>query len=294
MKNKLIIIGKNSYIGGYLTKYMETNSNDVISLSSKNCNFLEEGSVERFFNNLSNKFYYSIIFLATINRLVDNSLSSYMQNLTLAKNLIKACKLANIQSLIYFSSVDVYGREPQLPITEKSQIQPDTWYGLAKYSSEWMLTSSGEIPCPVTILRIPGIYGSDPNDRSVINKIASSIKTEQRVYIKGSGKSLRDYVYLEDLSKLIKLLIPLKYNGIINVATGHSCAIIKIANLVGMIAQIEFETVYESAEAEREFDLMFDTQKLTSLVPNFRFTPLEEGIRSYFQESTQHSTGELK
>ncbi|MEG3857503.1 NAD-dependent epimerase/dehydratase family protein [Microcoleus sp. herbarium12] len=294
LKNQnLIVIGKNSYIGGYFTKYASDNNN-IISLSSKDCNFLDSEKVDNLFRNLSNDRPYTIVCLAGISRLVANSFDSYNENVKIVNNLIKHCKLTNIQSIIYFSSVDVYGSKPSLPIAEQSKIEPDTWYGLAKYSCEWMLISSGEVKCPVTILRIPGIYGHAPNDRSAIAKIASSIKNEQRVYIKGSGQNLRDYVYLEDICNLLALLIPLQYHGTINVATGQSHAIIDIANLIAKIFHIELEVIYQPPEAEREFDLMFDTQKLTSLVPNFRFTPLEEGIRSYFQESSQHSTGESK
>ncbi|MEG3871085.1 NAD(P)-dependent oxidoreductase [Microcoleus sp. Z1_B5] len=288
----LIIIGKNSYIGGYFTKYAVDNSNNVISLSSKDCNFLESEQVEKFFRKINNNQPYTIVCFAGISRLLANSFDSYNENIKIVNNLIKYGQQTNLQSIIYFSSVDVYGSKPCLPIGEQSKIEPDSWYGLAKYSSEWMLISSGEVKCPVTILRIPGIYGNAPNDRSVIRKIASSIKNEQRVYIKGSGQNLRDYVFLGDLCNLLELLIPLQYHGIINVATGQSHAIIDLANLVAEISQIQFEVIHQPPEVEREFDLRFDTQKLMSLVPNFRFTSLEEGIRSYFQESRQNSTGE--
>jgi nucleoside-diphosphate-sugar epimerase len=288
----LIIIGKNSYIGGYFTKYAVDNSNNVISLSSKDCNFLESEQVENFFRKINNNQRYTIVCFAGISRLLANSFDSYNENIKIVNNLIKYGQRTNLQSIIYFSSVDVYGSKPCLPIDEQSKIDPDSWYGLAKYSSEWMLISSGEVQCPVTILRIPGIYGKAPNDRSVIRKIASSIKNEQRVYIKGSGQNLRDYVLLGDLCNLLELLIPLQYHGIINVATGQSHAIIDIANLVAEISHIQFEVIHQPPEVEREFDLRFDTQKLMSLVPNFRFTSLEEGIRSYFQESRQNSTGE--
>lgn len=292
INQNLILIGKNSYIGGYFTKYAVDNSNNVISLSSKDCNFLESEQVEKFFRKINNNQAYTIVCFAGISRLLANSFDSYNENIKIVNNLIKYGQQTNLQSIIYFSSVDVYGSKPSLPIDEQSKIDPDSWYGLAKYSSEWMLISSGEVKCPVTILRIPGIYGKAPNDRSVIRKIASSIINEQRVYIKGSGQNLRDYVFLGDLCNLLELLIPLQYHGIINVATGQSHAIIDLANLVAEISQIQFEVIHQPPEVEREFDLKFDNQKLMSLVPNFRFTNLEEGIRSYFQESRQNSTGE--
>lgn len=279
--NRLIIIGKNSYIGSYFSKYASSIGSSVISLSSLDCNFLEVTEVREFFTSLSNTEVYTIVFLATINRWVDNSFNSFNHNLQIVNNLITGCQLANIHSIIYFSSVDVYGSKPILPITEETKVNPDSWYGLAKYACEWVLLSSGQIQCPVTVLRIPGIYGNSKNDRSVVSKMVSSLKNNRKVVIKGTGKNQRDYVYINDLCLLLQSLLPLKYQGILNIATGRSTPINEIVQMAGKILSIEFEIIYESADSTREFDLMFDISLISSLVPNFRFTHLEEGIQSY-------------
>jgi UDP-glucose 4-epimerase len=99
--------------------------------------------------------------------------------------------------------------------------------------------------------------------------------------IQGTGKNQRDYVYINDLCLLLQSLLPLQYQGILNIATGGSVSINEIVQLAGKILSIEFETIYESADSTREFDLMFDISLISSLVPNFRFTHLEEGIQSY-------------
>ena len=280
MKENVIIIGKNSYIGGYFTKYARARGDNVKSLSSKDCNFLDSNEVSDFFGSLDNQ-PYTIVFLAVINKSVANSFQSFIDNVEIVKNLVDGHKLANIESIVYFSSVDVYGRKPTLPIIEQSRIDPDTWYGLAKYACEWMLTSSGDVNCPLTILRIPGVYGHSHNDKSVIGKLVSSIRNEKRVIIKGSGRTLRDYVYIDDLCRLLELLIPLRYHGVLNVATGESRSILEIAKLVGSILQIEIVIVYEAADEERDFDLMFDISSLTSLVPTFRFSNMTVGIHTY-------------
>lgn len=279
--NRLIIIGKNSYIGSYFSNYAASIGSNVISISSLDCNFLEVNEVRQFFTSLSNTEVYTIVFLATINRWVDNSFNSFNQNIEIVNNLITGCQLANIQSIIYFSSVDVYGSKPILPITEETKVNPDSWYGLAKYACEWVLLSSGQIQCPVTVLRIPGIYGKSKNDRSVVSKMLSSLKNNRKVVIQGTGKNQRDYVYINDLCLLLQSLLPLQYQGILNIATGRSVSINEIVKLAGKILSIEFEIIYESADSNREFDLMFDISLISSLVPNFRFSDLEEGIQSY-------------
>ena len=68
-------------------------------------------------------------------------------------------------------------------------------------------------------------YGKSKNDRSVVSKIVSSLKNERKVVIQGTGKNQRDYVYIHDLCLLLQSLLPLQYQGILNIATGgcNSC-----------------------------------------------------------------------
>ncbi len=280
MEEKLVIVGKNSYVGTRFTEYGIAHGMKTIALSSQECNFLELSEVRGFFNSLGEG-AYTVLFLAVVNKSVDNSFESYVRNIEIVKNLMDGHKLAHIDSIIYFSSVDVYGRNPSLPITEESKINPDDWYGLAKYVSEWMLKCSGEIRCPVTILRLPGIYGRSPRDRSMVGRMVSEIRRKKRVVITGEGEALRDYVFIDDLCRLVHLLIPLKHHGILNVATGESHSIFEVAKTVGRVLQIDFEFIYEPVNKEREFSLAFDNHALHSLIPNFEFTDMADGVRSY-------------
>lgn len=288
----LIIVGKKSYIGQHLTEYLMALGANVISLSSKDCDFLNPDEVSSLFGHLGDT-RYTIVFLAVVNKSVANSFQSFVRNIEMVKNLIEGHKLASIESIVYFSSVDVYGRKAVLPITEQSKIDPDSWYALAKYICEWMLTSSSEVNCPVTILRLPGIYGLSHNYKSVIGKMVSSIRNEKRASIKGSGKVLRDYVYINDLCRLLQLLVPLRYHGVLNVATGESRSILEIAKLIGNVLEIEFEIVHEVVNEEENFDLAFDIRSISFLVPTFRFSNMAVGIQSYLENMPRNCGGSI-
>jgi UDP-glucose 4-epimerase len=280
MQETLIIVGKNSYIGNRLTEYTIAHGMSTIALSSQECNFLELSEVRNFFGSLGEG-PYTVLFSAVVNKSVDNSFQSYVRNVEIIKNLMDGHKLAHIDSIIYFSSVDVYGRKPSLPITEESKVNPDDWYGLAKYICEWMLRCSGEVTCPVTILRLPGIYGRSPKDQSVIGRMVSEIRGKKRVVITGKGEVLRDYVFIDDLCRLVLLLIPLKHHGVLNVATGESRSVLDIAETIGRVLQTDFEFIYEPVDEEREFSLTFDNHALHSLIPTFEFTEMADGVRLY-------------
>ena len=164
----IIIIGKEGYIGGALTRhFLSQKSYNIVAPALTECNFLNLLEVKNFFANISYQNCH-VVFAAVINKSENDSLHTFLQNVKIVSNFIEGQKVSNLSSIIFLSSVDVYGRNSVTPITEETKINPDNWYGLSKYVSEWMLASSEENKCPVTILRLPGIYGKSPNDKSVI------------------------------------------------------------------------------------------------------------------------------
>lgn len=275
----IIVIGKNSYIGEYLTNFLQANGINVIALSSRDCNFLQYDRVAEKFDSLGN-FQISIVFLAVINKNVFNNYQTYLENITMVNNLINATSRANISSLVYLSSVDVYGRSPILPITEQTRIDPDSFYGLAKYSCERSLLLSENINFPISVLRIPGIFGKSRSDTSVIGRMIASAISDGRIIISGKGDSLRDYVHLNDLSKIILLILNKKYQGILNVVKGESISIFDIAKCISQELNIKIEII-STEEDERSFDLVFDNAKIKETLLNFSFIEMPFAIADY-------------
>jgi UDP-glucose 4-epimerase len=277
----LIVVGKDSYIGGCLFEHAKrTGVPNLIGLGLADCNFLNREAVLHQFRSLPPG-DYQMVFLAVINKSADVSYRAFVDNVAIVENLKAACATGRISSLIFFSSVDVYGNQPVLPISEETRLAPDTWYGLAKQVGEWMLLASGEVRCPVTVLRIAGIYGHAPNDRSVISKMVATLRKEGKITIHGAGTARRDFVHVGDVCRLVLQLLPKKTQGVLNVATGRSLSVNEVAHQVGQAMGGRFEIVHGPADASRDFDLVFDNRRLRQLLPGFAFTELSAGLRSY-------------
>jgi hypothetical protein len=65
------------------------------------------------------------------------------------------------------------------------------------------------------------------------------------------------------------------------VATGHSHRLRDMVTLAGEVLRLRHEIVETTANPEREFDLVFQTDALRSLLPRVQLTDLTEGLRSY-------------
>ena len=276
----LIVIGKNSYIGGYIANEATRYGAQVEAVGSEDCDFLDGDAVTRFFTSLPAR-PCSVVFLAVINKTVDNTFESLQRNLSLVRNFAGAQAAAKIKSVVYFSSVDVYGRAPKLPLTENSPIRPDSWYGLAKFGCEWILSESGMVQAPVTVLRIPGVFGPAKNDRSVIGQIVESVRSRRTFTIHGSGNARRDYVHVDDVFQLVRSAITSSHRGTVNVATGQSYSIAEIARFVADELGEYLEIAHEGAFEERDFDLEFDNSRIQTLSPGFVFKDIRHAIATY-------------
>jgi nucleoside-diphosphate-sugar epimerase len=280
IREKLVIIGGSSYVGNYLHRYCFDRGLDVTAATSKDCNLLEPDAVAAFFSSLGPA-PCSVVFLAVLNKQMENSYRSLTLNNQMAKNFLDGLNSARVESVIWFSSVDVYGAAPRLPITEDTAINPDTWYGLAKYNGEWMAATSGELTCPVAVLRIPGVFGNSTNDRSVIGKMVKSVCETGQLVINGNGRILRDYVFIDDVARAVTELVPLRYRGTLNLVTGTSRAILEVAELLRGALGDDFAIEHRAPDGGREFDLCFDNGRFTSVLPTFEFTDISTGMRTY-------------
>lgn len=276
----ILVVGKNSYIGDFLCRHLSAQGANVSAVGSADCNFLDSTAVQQLFQSFAGK-PFAILFLAVVNKTADNSYSAFLDNLQMAWSLVSGARGENVESLIYFSSVDVYGRSPGLPMSETTPLDPDTWYGLSKATSEWIVREELSSKCPTCILRLPGIFGRAPNDRSVIGRFVSTIRQEGKVYLHGDGEVLRDYVFAPDLCRAVERLVARRVSGTINLATGRSVTLRQILDSIRDELGVEFEVVHLPPDAERSFDMRYDTAKLCAALGEFDFSPLGAGIRSY-------------
>jgi UDP-glucose 4-epimerase len=276
----VLIVGKNSYVGEFLCQHFSGRGAAVVAVGSSDYNFLDLPSVHKLFKSLGGK-PCAIIFLAVVNKSVDNSYPAFLHNVQMAWNLVSGARDANVESVVYFSSVDVYGRAPKLPMSETTSLDPDTWYGLSKSTSEWIVREGLGSKFPTCLLRIPGIFGRSRNDRSVIGRLIATIRKEGKAYIHGDGKLLRDYVFAPDLCQVVERLVTRKASGTFNVATGTSVSLLQILEAIRKALGIDFEVVHLPANAERSFDMRYDISRLSAAIGNFDFSPLSAGIRSY-------------
>ena len=114
----------------------------------------------------------------------------------------------------------------------------------------------------------------------LIHKFFLAQKEGTPVEIWGSGKSLREFIFSEDVALLTKMLYD-DYKGEDPVILSTSQEI-SISDLVDIIAQafnFKGEIKFDTAKPDGQFRKPSDNSIITSMYPDFKFTPVEEGIK---------------
>jgi CDP-glucose 4,6-dehydratase len=130
-----------------------------------------------------------------------NPLSTFETNIKGTWNILEACrKSPTVTRIVTASSDKAYGDQLQLPYNEQTPLEGRHPYDVSKSCSDLICRAYYETyRLPVCVTRCGNFYGAgDLNfNRIVPGTIRSIIKNEAPV-IRGTGKSIRDYFYIED------------------------------------------------------------------------------------------------
>jgi UDP-glucose 4-epimerase len=284
LPDRVIVLGASGFIGARLLRHLSAlNGLSVVGHSSSTCNLLDPEAVERVLAVATSS--TSIVFCSSITRTVDESIQAFFSNVRMVETVINALPETGIRSLIFLSSVDVYGRPPvSLPVTEQTKLHPEGYYAPSKLVSEIFLANRVAPRFPLTILRLAGIYGIGDGFKSVIGKFLKLIHDDSPVTITGDGRALRDYVEVCDLCTVIEQAVVSPWSGLLNVATGNSITVREVAEVagraLGRIPRLEFE-----ADAATGGDLVFDTDLFKSVCPTVQLKTVEQGIADYVADT---------
>lgn len=279
----VLVLGASGFIGGAVAMYLQEQSYEVYAAPSSQCDLLDLESIRAYWASLPRDI--RVVFCAAITRQRDSSAEAMMNNLRMVEHFNAASREFPVASLIYLSTMDVYGIPAELPIREETPLAPTHYYGLSKMACEYMIQSARHGTGQHTILRLPGIYGPGDANQSTIGNFYRAISRDRNFRIEGGGNARRDYVTSLDLCRLIHYFLCQPYEGVLNVATGGSVSIREMVEALADALAIPLKIdIYEQSEAP-QYDLVFQTRLLKDIAPHIVFTSVLDGIREYVAAS---------
>lgn len=207
--SKISVFGGTGFIGGTFCKlYPE----DVI-LVPRNSKCPESKEVLYFISTTTNQSVFSNLHID-----IDTNLSLFM-------DVLEQCKEKDV-TFNFISSGFVYGNDV-INAKETDCCNPTGFYSITKRCAEQLLISFCEtFGIKYRILRISNVYGLDKTispGKNVLGYMIELLKNDKDINLYGGGEFLKDYMFVDDICRAIKLILDKgSTNEIYNVASGNS------------------------------------------------------------------------
>lgn len=221
---KILITGKNSYIGTSLENWLmrEPDKYKVDTVDMKDGSWKE-----------MNFSQYDVVFhvagIAHIKETTDNQDLYYKVNRDLAYETAQKAKQDGVEQFIFLSSMSVYGIENGV-IDKNTPLKPNSAYGKSKIEAEDLINKLQNNSFNVATLRPPMVYGK--NCRGNYPKLAGlALKTP--MFPKVDNK--RSMIYIDNLSEFVKQLIDNKSGGLF---FPQNAEFVNTSEMVRLIAEV--------------------------------------------------------
>jgi nucleoside-diphosphate-sugar epimerase len=278
---RILILGGYGFVGNRLGRYFASLEGwSVEALGSVDCDLTARGSVDYIRSRVDAN--TCIVFCSTISRLREDSVSSFNRNVKMAETVAEALSACDFRSLAFCSSIDVYGRPPtEMPITERSKLNPAGYYGYSKLASEDILERELGFERGLAVLRLPGIYSLDDGDPSALGMIFRDLRAGMPVKLSGGGVQVRTYLAVTELARVMESVFRRRWSGRVNLCSSQSYSIRVSAEMMKEFLRSP-SLITSGPTNNSEFNIMISGEFMRQEFSSVTLTPLNrylEGLR---------------
>lgn len=297
MKNKkVLVIGGNGFIGLNLLKRLAQRAD--LEVSSFDINYptekiegIEYVKGDFFDDNMLQNAIKGmdliIHSLSTVNP--GNSNERFMQGY--GRDFIQTVKLCDMlikqnSNMIFLSSGGtVYGVQEHQPIKETALPIPINHYGSVKLCIENVIrTFNTQLHTKMRIARISNPYGPGQDYKKGVGFIDAAIKKlieKETLEIWGDGENIRDYIYIDDVCKMLETLID--YQGDEEVFNLSSNEGISQNQVVEVLKEIDksLSVEYKDARSVDVKKIVLDNTKIKTIYHD-EMVSFKDGIKAYY------------
>jgi len=221
------------------------------------------------------------------------------QNLTIQNNLIHGAHLAGVQRLMFLGSSCIYPRDCPQPIQEEYLLTgpleaTNEPYAIAKIAGIKLCDAyNAQYGRQYVSVMPTNLYG--PNDNydlanshvlpALIRKAhEAKLRGDTQYVVWGSGKPMREFLYVDDLADACVHLMATGYAGeLVNIGTGTDVTIRELAETVMQVVGFEGEIVFDATKPDGTPRKLLDVSRLAGLGWRARIT-LREGVAMAYQD----------
>lgn len=284
---------------GMLGRSLQSRIPDAKYIGSKDCNLLNENEVREYMD--CNPDVDLVIHLAAlVGGIQDNAKRPYdyfTQNIKINTNIID-CSVQKGIKVVAISSSCSYPQTSEIyPFTEDmvhlgAPEDTNMSYGYAKRMMLIQLQSAfRQYGLPFVVLYASNLYGPhDCFDTEKSHLVASLIRKfhfaktsgDDSVELLGTGKSLRQFTYVHDVSDCIVKIIENNCCGDFNIASPFNLTIKEIAHIAQDVVGYKGKIIF-NGKLDGQYRKDVSCSKLLSAIGDYKFTTLQKGIEDTYK-----------
>jgi len=219
-------------------------------------------------------------------------------NLAISQNVIHGAYKAGVQKLVYLGSSCIYPKAAKQPISEEVLLsgpleETNQWYAIAKIAGLKMCQAyRREYGCDFISVMPTNLYGPgdkfDPENSHVIPAMmtkmhGAKVSGAKEVELWGSGKPLREFLYVDDLADALVHAARYYSDEIpMNIGSGQEISIQNLAELIKKVVRFQGDVVFKPEKPDGTPRKFLDCTKLGQLGWRAQ-TSLEEGLHTTYK-----------
>jgi len=291
---RVLVTGGSGFVGKRLQRY----KSNWAYISSKDCNLMDQHACDQMLRKYKPD---AIIHLAArvggIKENAENQATFYYENVTMNTNLLECAYRNNVKRVLSSLSTCAFPNILcEYPFSEKDifngpPAETNFSYGYAKRSLHVQsLSYRKQYGVNYSTFCPSNVYGPNDsfNDESshfvaaLIKKFAEA-KNGDTLCFWGTGKPLRQQLYVDDLVKILPVLLE-KHNSDIPLIVALK-ENLSIENMVQACLRVSKKNVdyYFDGSLDGQYRKDGDNSRLLKLIGEFKFTSFEEGVKKTYE-----------
>lgn len=297
---KIYIAGHRGLVGSAIMRNLEVNGyTNIVIRAAKELDLRNEQATEEFF--ATEKPEYVFLAAAKVGGILANNeygADFIVDNLAIELNIIRSSQKNNVKKLLFLGSSCIYPRDCAQPIKEEYFMtgpleETNKPYAVAKIAGITMCQAFNRQHGTNFISVMPtNLYG--PNDNfdlksshvlpALIRKVhEAKINNQPNFTVWGSGKPMREFLYVDDLADAcVYLMNNYDSSEIVNIGTGVDVTIRELAETIKEIVGYDGEIVFDSSKPDGTPKKLLDVSRLHEAGWQHKID-LKEGIAKTYE-----------
>lgn len=304
MNRSILVTGGTGLVGTHLKRVLP----DAVYISSQYFNLTYESEVIRMYDLYRPSVVVHLA--ARVGGIFDNlnhPAEYFDQNILMNTLVLKYARVWGVRRFIGVLSSCIFPDvNERYPLKEEDlhngpPTSSNFSYGIAKralavqiemYNQQYDTKYNYLTPC--------NLYGENDKDEetkshyvtALVKKIyEANMREENSITLYGDGTPLRQFMHAQDFANIIKIVLDRDITSSFNVAPNENRSIDEIAKVaVRVTDNPNLKIQYDHTKPNGQYRKDLDITKLMSLIPDYKFISLEDGIRQFYNFYKQKRT----